>query len=765
MFKSCLSLLAGAYALHFTSFTSIYGLVALAAVGAGIALLVSGRLAAAWFIAGIALFTLHAQHVIASRLPPAFEGDSMLTVVQVVDFPRRRGGVFSFLARPVGDARIPPRVRISWYDTAEQPQIGEVWQLEVRLRRPRGTSNPGVFDYEAWLFRERIGATGYVVNGPRNQRLEARTGVTTSHLRQRIVERLESVIGDSDTAAVAAAISVGARQGITAKQWLRYAQSGTTHLMAISGLHVGLAASFAGLLVVAICGVLHLGGNHLKAGWIASLIAAAGYASLSGFAIPAERATLMLLLLAVSLLRSREPRPIAILAAACSLVTLLDPLATLAPGFQLSFAAVLILLWYARRYAPPSGPARIKRLSRGVIQLAAVQVFLLFGLLPLTVTNFGRISFVAPLVNFVAVTLFGVVTVPFALAGLALDGPLAVAGNTALRVAAASIGLLHGLIDVALSLPGAAVTTAAIGPVGGLSLLSALAWAVLPRGWPGRHVAVPAILALVSGGVEGPPEDCADVRMLDVGQGLAVVVRTRQRTLLYDTGAAFPGGGDMATRVVLPYLSAQGIRGIDRLVVSHSDIDHAGGAARILAAADVSGVLAGEPDALNGAAAVRCRRGQAWRWDGVVFQVLHPPGNRRFAGNDASCVILVEAGDARLLLTGDIESGVERVLAVSGDRGAIDAVVVPHHGSKTSSSAAFVNSVSAAAALVSAGYRNRWGLPRPEVVQRWQDSGARVLVTSTDGAIGLRLCDRAGIVQLSLNRHERRRVWHEPAGR
>jgi competence protein ComEC len=765
MIKSCLSLLAGAYALHFTSFTSNYVLIPVALVGAGLAFVGGGRRAAACFVAGLALFALHAQHVIGHRLSPRFEGDSMLTTLQVVDFPRRRGGTISFVARPVDDSRVPARVRVSWYETAERPQIGDIWQFEVRLRRPRGTSNPGVFDYEAWLFRERIGATGYIVNGPRNQRLQVETGGLVSRLRQRIAWRLESVIDDKDTAAVAVAISVGARHGITAEQWLHYAQSGTSHLMAISGLHVGLAATSAWFLVLAVCAVLRLGGNHLKLAWLASLMVAGGYACLSGFAVPARRASLMLLLLVIAFLWSREPRPFAILAAACLLVTVFDPLATLAPGFQLSFAAVLLLLWFAQRRAMEPARSRIARMGHGAKQLAAVQVFLLFGLLPLTVTNFARVSFVAPAVNFVAVPLFSVVTVPFALAGLSLDGPLAIAGDAALRIAAASIELLHWLIERALAIPGGAVTTATIDPVAGLYLLLVSAWALLPQGWLGRNVALLATLALVSDRVEGPPEACVDVHMLDVGQGLAVVVRTRQRTLLYDTGARFPGGADMATRVVLPYLSTRRITRLDRLVVSHSDIDHSGGTARVLSALDVSKVLAGEPDELAGGTAVACRRGEAWRWDGVGFRVLHPPGGGRHIGNDASCVILVEAGDARLLLTGDIESGVEGVLVRSGLPGPVDIITVPHHGSPTSSSAVFIRSVSAQTALVSAGYRNRWGLPRPEVVQRWEDAGAAVLVTSYDGAIGARLCDRAGIVQLFRNRQRSRRVWHEPPGR
>ncbi len=762
MIKSCLSLLAGAYALHFTSFVSNYVLLPAAVFGAAVAFLAGGRWAAAWFTAGFALFALHALHVVGLRLPPQFEGDSILTVLQVIDFPRHRGGMISFVARPVDDARIPPRVRLNWFEAGEPLQVGDVWQLEIRLRRPRGTSNPGVFDYEAWLFRERVGATGYVVNGQRNKRLQPAAGNSIGRLRRHIVRRLDSILEDGDTAAVVAAISVGARHGITAEQWLRYSKSGTSHLMAISGLHVGLAATAAWFLVVAGCALLRLGSNHLKIAWVASLLMAAGYACLSGFAVPARRATLMLSLLVLALLLSREPRPFVILAAACFLIVALDPLVTLAPGFQLSFAAVLLLLWFARRQALTTNRSRIARFVHGTVQLAAVQVFLLFGLLPLTVTNFGRVSFVAPLVNFVAVPLFSVSTVPLALAGVLLDGPLTVAGDIALRTSGASIELLQWIIDRALAIPNSAVSTTLIDGFGGLYLATFLAWVALPRAWPGRHAALLAMLALVADRVEGPPDACVDVRMLDVGQGLAVVLRTRQRTMLYDTGAAYRGGSDMATRAVLPYLSAQGTRKIDRLVVSHSDIDHSGGTAAVLAGIEVERVLAGEPDTMTAGRITGCRRGQAWRWDGVAFRVLHPSRNAGHSGNDASCVILVEAGDARLLLTGDIESGVERALVASGVLGGVDAAIVPHHGSNTSSSMAFVRAVSADVVLVSAGYRNRWGLPRPAVVKRWLDSGAIVLETARDGAIGFRLCDRAGLLRLSRHRLQSRRLWHEP---
>jgi competence protein ComEC len=286
-----------------------------------------------------------------------------------------------------------------------------------------------------------------------------------------------------------------------------------------------------------------------------------------------------------------------------------------------------------------------------------------------------------------------------------------------------------------------------------------MTWVMLPRGWPGRLGAWLGCIAIVLHRVDGPPERCFDAAVLDVAQGLSVLVRTRDRALLYDTGVAFPGGASMAQRVILPYLAGQGIEHIDRLVISHSDLDHAGGVADLRAGVGVGDVLAGEPSVAD--AALPCRRGESWRWNGVGFRFLHPPVGEHFDGNDASCVLQVEAGGSRLLLTGDIEDRSEQALLAERDALRADVALVPHHGSSTSSTRAFVAAVGADYALVSAGYRNRWGLPKPEVVERWRERGAEVLSTVASGAISLRVCADSGISALHRNREATRRVWHE----
>ncbi len=761
MIKACLSLVAGAYALHFTSFAASSDLIPFALFASAVLLRTGGRTVAALFALGVILFSWHTTLVIESRLQAGFEGDSMLAEVRIIDFPRTRGGSVSFVAEPVDDRRIPQRVRLSWYQPPQAPEIGDVWQFELRLKPPRGTSNPGVFDYETWLFQQRIGATGYVVNGRRNQRLRTDAAGSISRLRKTFTARLTSVIDDSEAAAVIAAVTVGARHLITAEQWTRYARSGTSHLMAISGLHVGLAATAAYVLTLVGAALLRWPGNHLRIALCVSLIVAAAYSSISGFAVPAERSTLMLCLLVLVLLRAREPDAFVILAVACALVVIGDPLSTLMPGFKLSFGAVILLLWLARRRNPGRAGAAIMRVAGVASQLATMQLFLLFGLLPLTVIIFHRIAVVAPAVNFVTVPLFSVVTVPFALAGLILDGPMVAVGDAALRVSALSVQVIEWLIESSLRLPYSDLSTAAIPGAGWYCLGLVLAWVLLPQGWPGRHVAWLAACAIIGYRIDGPPAGCFDTTMLDVGQGLAVVVRSRERTLLYDTGPAWPGGASMVDRVVLPYLSGLGIERIDRVIVSHSDADHAGGLADLLTGIAVGDVLAGEATGTTTTPSKRCRRGYRWHWNGIEFRILHPAEGRSYAGNDASCVLLIVAGAARLLVTGDIEAGVERALLSDNVVAATDVVVVPHHGSETSSSRSFVARLAPEIALISAGYGNRWGLPRADVVRRWRDAGAEVLTTAVEGAVSVRLCNGVGVVDLRRHRNRLRRVWHE----
>ncbi len=699
-------------------------------------------LIAAVFAAGAGLFWFEAQRVIDARLDHRFEGDSMLTRAKVIAFPRHNGASVGLVLQTIDDSRLQGTVRVSWHEPEIVPQIGESWQLELRLRRPRGSINPGGFDYETWLFRERIVATGYVVPGHRNVRLAAAAGSVIDETRLRLAQRIATLVNERDVAAVLIAIAIGTRHQLSSEQWQRYATTGTSHLMAISGLHIGLAAVatyYAAMLMLALAAVR--GSNHEIAIVIALLVAGA-YMFVSGLAVPAQRAFLMLALATLIARRRQQLRGPHVLATTCIFVVLIDPLATLQPGFRMSFAAVAQLLWLARRNR-----------ENALRRLVVMQLALLFGLIPLTVTQFGRVALPAPVVNLVAVPVFSVLTVPATLLGVfaGVDGALRIAGWT--------VAWIEWLIAF---VPQSGGATAAIESFAWVYVCTCCLWAILPAGWPGRYCAWLALAALLAWSPAAPPRGCVDATFLDVGQGLAVVLRTHLSTSVYDTGPAWRGGGDAAERFVLPFLVAKGVTSLDRLVISHGDLDHAGGAATLLENMRVHEVLHGDNFLVPGVPSRPCKRGDRWSHDGIEFLMLHPESVGAFEGNDASCVLQVSAGGYRLLITGDIEWSAERALVRSDALRQVDVATVPHHGSRTSSSAPFVERLTARYAGVASGYGNRWGFPKDEVVDRWQRSGTRVLQTAETGAIGMRICSWSGIRDLHFARDDARRLWHEP---
>lgn len=751
MIVACLLLLAGIYAPQLSSFDSHSDLIPLAAFAA-IAGVLMGRLVPVVCIGtGYLLFLTAAGQVIDARIDPRYAGDSIMVDARVVDFPQQSAGTLHFVAEVGPNQRVPRRIRVSWFKPEYIVRLGDVWRLELRLRRPRGSANPGGFDYEAWLLRERIAATAYVVAGKRNFLLRTAEVGPVDRLRQRIVDRLKAGALGSEQAAVLAAITVGARHLVTKEQWDHYARTGTSHLMAISGLHVGMVAAMGYVLGIAISALLSRRANHHRFAMAFALGCALAYAVLSGMAIPARRATLMIGLAALAGLARRPLMPFGVLAVAAATIAVWDPLSTMTPGFKLSFAAVWVLIWIATRL--PAGFNRPSYLR----QLTRVQFVLLFGLMPLTVVLFDRVALTAPLVNLAAVPLFSVVTVPSALAGILLDGAMRPAGDVLLWVSAASLRLVEGLISYASQLPYSAVTTSEISGWYQLLLLTPFVWAILPPGWPCRRAAWLAAAAIVAWVPARPGNACVALTVLDVGQGLAAVVETSEAVLLYDTGPAYRGGGSAADNVVLPFLTSRGIRSLDTLVISHLDLDHAGGFGDIQSALPVGSVFTGEPQA----GARLCRAGHRWASGGVSLEFLHPPMAPDLEGNDASCVLRISAGEHVILLPGDIERGAERSLLQSGMLESATVVVAPHHGSATSSSQGFVKALAPALVVIPVGYGNRWNLPDPGVVTRWEAAGARVETTADSGAIRFEVCERDGLGAVILYRNWQRRIWHE----
>ena len=762
MIRACLLMLAGGYAAQHSRVPLSSDFCKLLLVASALMLVHRRSRLAGCALLGFALFVSSANAVIDGRIDARFEGDSLLTEVRIVDFPKRARDSIMLLVAPVDDRRLPARSRVAWYKPDVEPRVGDVWQLELRLKQPRGSSNPGLFDVEAWMLRKGIQATGYVVPGRRNRLIEAGADSGIDAVRRRFVGRAAKAASSPGVAAVVAAVGVGARHEISRDSWEQYSITGTSHLMAISGLHVGLAAMAAYLLSRSIVCLLPIRRNAHLLAIVSGVIAATSYAAISGLDIPAQRASLMLIIGASALLRRREIDALTTVSLAAIVVFILEPVATMAPGFSLSFSAVLLLVWFARFGGQaPRRRSLLANAGNRFRQLFVVQIALLFGLMPLTVIFFDRIAWLATPVNLVAVPIFSTVTVPFTLIGLGLGDIFAGVSHVALTVAAMSVEYLSLLIAAAARLPLADTHVPALD---GRHLLIAVLPALLvllPTGWPGRYVAILAVAALLLYSPKPPAKECVQLHVLDVGQGLATVLQTHSSTLLFDTGASFRGGGSVGERTVVPFLRSKGIRQIDWLLVSHADIDHSGGVAAIYDYADVTTLLVGEALSEAGLPSLPCRAGQRWTADQVRFQVLHPDTDRAWQGNDSSCVLLVEAGRYGLLLTGDIEADAERAIVAANDLGDVDIVVVPHHGSATSSGMPFVKAVSPRIAIVSAGHGNRWGFPKATVVERWQAVGATVLNTATEGAVSVRLCGDSGIRALRMDRQDRRRFWRK----
>ncbi len=766
MVAHCICLLAGAYSLAFLtelpadlSFPA-YGLVA--AVACGVRII---RFPAV-FAVGFCVMGIAAQEQLDDRLAVRVQGSTTAVSGRIVGFPQLERDSLRFLFRPIGRRDLPEKIRLTWLRPGTVPKIGEVWRMQVRLKRPRGYSNPGGFDYEGWLFREGIGATGYVVAEHHNYLVQGEPAGPVDRLRRNVVDRISTILPRDDARAVLMAIAVGARHEISRDQWDLYASTGTSHLMAISGLHVGLAAGSAYF----VCWVLAapvIGRRCLRDFALLCAVCVAGaYAVTSGFGVPARRAFLMSLVAALMLFHRRRFEPVLLLSTTLGIVFFLDPLAILTPGFKMSFAAVAILFALAKQHIV-SGTADlfpvVNKLALSAKHLAFVQLALLAGLFPLTVLMFGRFTTAAPMVNLVVLPIFSVVTAPLTLAGIALDSLSPSIAEKFLLFAHQSLHLVLWIVS-------------RFGEVAFLSFQIAtqqVIWAiwvstiyvVFPPGWPGRKLAFIAIAWVAGDRPASPPEGCFDLHTLDVGQGLAVVLQTRSKTMLFDTGPSFVNGGNTVESVVLPFLTARGITRLDRVVISHADLDHAGGISSVIADIEVGRVMVGEPIESLWLAQKRCARGDAWHWDGVDFEVVHPRKDPRWTGNNSSCVVMVAAGENRVLLTGDIESPVEKLLEYRSALSKSHAVLVPHHGSRTSSSSALVNATRPGLAVVSAAHRNRWGFPKADVVARWQQAGARVVNTATSGAISQRIC-RNGSGPVLENRAEAREYWHDaqPAG-
>lgn len=716
-----------------------------------------------------------AEARLAQVLDLAWEGRDIRVVGDISSLPQRleRGMRFEFRVRDVETegAKVPERILLSAYEPKKSPgntgavpgfKPGETWRLTVRLSRPHGNANPNGFDYEAWLLEQNIRATGYVhlasepVAKPEiladNWFWPPMNGV--HRLRHTIREGFARELGTKPYGGILTALVIGDQRAVDTSLWKIFSRTGTTHLMSISGLHITMVAGLLGFLVnwiwrrfPRLCLRMPAQQAGLLAAWVAALM----YGLLAGFGIPTQRTCLMLTVAVIALFSGRRIGTGAILLWALAGVVLFDPWAVLAPGFWLSFGAVAALIWVSlHRSTGPAGLGEGRGWWRILGEFGRTQWAATLATLPILIWIFQQFPLVSPLANLVAIPVVSFIITPLALlGGLLIWIPGLPFLDLAHWLLSGLMWMLEGMAQAPLWQPSMPPLWALILAVLGIPLL------LMPRGVPGKGAALILFLPLIFWPRTWPETGALAVTVLDVGQGQAVLLETSEHTLLYDTGPA-SGSEDAGQRIVLPFMVGKGISHLDMLVVSHQDSDHAGGLDSIRAGTSIGKLVSSMPDLEGGEI---CARGQSWEWDGVHFEFLHPEPDTVLKGSNAdSCVLRVKTTSGRLLLTGDAGIREEKsMLSRSLPDLAAEVVLVPHHGSKSSSSPPFVAAVAPDLALVSAGHRNRYGHPKPEILARYQNSGSQIWRTDRDGALLLTFSQ--GSVRIQGWRQLHQRYW------
>lgn len=761
-------------------------------------------------VVAFALCGLRASAFAGQGLPAAMEGQDVRITAVVAAMPQRtEAGVrlrlqvesaeWADAAPDAGRARaperpdtapqVPPLIDLSWYggvlrdaqglvDLQRQPpelRAGERWRMTVRLKAPHGLRNPHGFDYELWLWEQGVQATGYVRAGPKDQPPE-RLGTTWQHpveqwrqsVRDAIFQRLTSspAPGEDASAArvagVVAALVTGDQRAIDRVDWDIFRATGVAHLMSISGLHITLFAWLAAALVRLLwrrSARLCLAVPAPTAALVCGVLLAGGYALFSGWGVPAQRTVTMLAVVAALQLSGRRwPWP-QVWLLACAAVVLTDPWALWQAGFWLSFVAVGVLFatdFVAAGAYPKSARGHFYALLRE-------QWVVTLALTPLSLLLFGQVSLVGFAANLLAIPWVTLVVTPLALAGV-VWAPLWSLAAWALQPLAAGLQWLASWPWAVVFLPAAPLWAGVLALLGGGLLAMRLPWQL--RLW-----SVPLLVPLLCWQAPRPAPGQFELLAPDIGQGNAVLVRTATHTLLYDAGPRFSRESDAGHRVLVPLLRALGER-VDMLMLSHRDADHTGGAAAVLAQ-QPGAALTGSIEAEHALQALRpatpCLAGQRWVWDGVAFEVLHPTGaepDHPARPNTASCVLRVASAEggphaqAVALLVGDIEAAQEQALLARSNPVKADVLLVPHHGSKTSSSPAFLDAVQPRTALVQAGYRNRFGHPAPEVLQRYAQRQVPVVESARCGAA---IWSSAHPDTVACERDTGRRYWQHTA--
>lgn len=702
------------------------------------------------FVIGMLWSIGYSMMGMSETLPQALEGKDFEVEGYIDSLPavKQNRTTFDFVLKRTQED-MPQKIRLSWYYPQQTIKAGQYWRLTVRLRKPRGRFNPGGFDYEMWLFSRGIGAVGYVRDHPEPELLSQYGKQSLSAWRQSLVDRMNARLGDSPSLAFIKALTIGERSSLTQAQWDVFRKTGTAHLVAISGLHVGFVAGLIYLLVLKAwiyTGILSF--SPQKAAVIGALFAAFCYAALAGFALPTQRALIMITVGLLAVYWQRQLTPLHAVSMALFAVLIIDPLSVHSASFWLSFSAVLLIIYTM------AGRLRGIGYWRSLIRVDWV---VSVGLTPIIMLNFQQIAFVAPLANLVAVPVISLLVAPSCLFAVMMMPVFPVLSSGLFGLADWVLEKLWLFLSVCADWSWASATTAQPPIYAVVFALAGVFLLLSPKGTPCRYLSVLMFLPLVFVDVDKPGRGEISMTLLDVGQGLATVVETQNHTLVFDTGAKFSDDFDMGKAVVLPFLRFQGIDNIDVLLISHGDNDHIGGAESVLQGMSVEKVISSVTAMKNSHQSMTCQSGFRWNWDEVQFSLLSPPQQDYFSDeNDNSCVLKISNGRFSFLLTGDIEKPAEQwMLQQYGGTLASDVLIAPHHGSKTSSGLAFLQQVDPEVALIPAGYRNRFAFPHRQVLDRYRQLEIDWLNIAEEGAIIVKTDREALLLESSRETHKK----------
>lgn len=690
------------------------------------------------------------------QLPRELEGKTITALGTIRSIPEASEHQASFLfsLTKLDNHRSTQTIHLSWRNVPQTLRVGDEWQLSLRLKRIHGMMNPGGFDYETWALQEGIHAQGYVVNHAANKFIKHHPWrYPIDQFRQKLKEKIEMYLPVSNTSMWIEALALGERHGISQDKWEVLRSTGTNHLMAIAGLHIGFMSGFM-LLIVSFLWRRSVYLMHvlpaLHAGAIAALIMGFAYSALAGFLLPTQRAAIMLTTFLAYLLLRRQLRAWHAWSIALFLVLLMNPLCILTESFWLSFGSVALIIYGVSGRLNPEGIWW---------KWGRIQWVIALGLVPFSVCLFQQCSIVSVLANGIAIPWVGFIIVPLTLLGSVFLFISSKIGTWILILADKNLSFLWCI----------------------LSYLSHLSWAVwyqfipslwiiiaacvgvvlllVPAGFPGRWLGVVWLLPMIL--YKPLPLKFGDVQftVLDVGQGLANVIQTQHHILVFDAGARLSDSYDMGNSVVMPFLRTLAAKQVDMLVISHGDNDHLGGANAVLQQIPVRSIYTSVPEKFT-VHANYCLKNIAWNWDGVNFQFLYPIAEKLNLDNDSSCVLKISSHQKTILLTGDIEKAAEKYL-IANDKALLtsDVLVAPHHGSKTSAETGFIQSVNPRDVIFSVGYRNRYHFPNPSVVEKYKQFHVRQFDTVQNGAMTYKITDDHAL-GLELYRQVHKHYWN-----